>query len=777
MKSQKSSPSLGLYKEGLLQLRFMGLLSGGLLVLASVAQLVTTLIATQGLNKGALGGVYSVASPVSLVSYGSLVVYLLPFLFVLRLFNFLNKRNRSDFYHTLPTSRLRFCLSLLAAVLTWIWGIGLVVLALAVATNLASGASVTAAVVATSLGLFFTASLFAVAATLVAASVTGTRFANLIVTALIVLLPHLVASCFVQSVEAVAPNIPAGYVGLFGAAQIQNTFFMLSPFSMLFGAFSMAPVSNSASVIVTFVWAAVLNAAGVWLFVRRPSEAAGKSAPGRWLQLLYRVAVGALVVALGMGTVLGLSSALDSGLGVGPVAYGSTASLSSSVHLGSFVTLLVIALIAFLVFELITTRKWARVARALPSFALVIIFALAFYGAIRLYTSYETRFKPSASQIASVRLLSAQYGMDGMGEGMAPGLLGSGGAADYTGQTPTYNQLLLRQTNIKDPAFLRVTADKLQENFPAEAAYGGTDENHSTMMIEIKMKSGRTAYRLIYVRTGSRPDAFDKTMLTTPEVNYALLALPPLDKHAELSNTPFMAGDNLLPVSSMSAEQSRQSRELYTAFKSEYEKLSPEEQYQIVYGYSMGMPPTPSAETTTVATFTGGSNLGFSGVLGGKAFTNSYTLITPQASALGWKMTNLELIKLLTDHTSGLSLDQFDLYTSQAARALVSMDATDSAAPTDPSWSVMSGRFEKMMYGNEGAYGENGSEVITDDKMTEASKIIRPALARDFALNAPYYAQITYGMYDRQGNEGNQNMITVPLTAQEAAALQALTKK
>jgi len=709
------------------------------------------------------------------------VVYLLPFLFVLHLFNFLNKRNRSDFYHALPVSRIKLYLSFLAAALTWIWGIGLIVLALGVITSLIGGTTIAFATVVASLGLFFTASLFAAAATLVAVSITGTRFSNLVVTALIVFLPHLVASCFAQSIVAVAPNIPAGYVGLVSGVQIKNTFFMTSPFLVGLEATPAAPVSNVVSILVTLLWSVILIASGCWFFFRRPSESAGKSAPSKRLQLLYRVAVGALVVAFGMWTVLGISSALGPGLIIGdPEAYGSSVNLASTAHIGSFVAVLVVALVIFIVFELITTRRWIRIAHALPSFAFVLVFAVAFYGAILLYSSYETNFKPQAAQIASVRLLSAQYGMDSMNEGASASQMDSSVTND--GPISTYNQLLLQQTNIKDTVFLRAAADKLRESFPAEAVYGNIDENHTTMLIEVTTKNGRTAYRLVNVRTGAKPDVFNRTMLTTPEVVHALLALPPLDNNSQLSTTVWMSGDNLLPTSSMTEEQSRQARELYTVFKSEYEALSPQEQYHIIYGYSMGTPPAPSGETTTVATFTGGSNLDFSGVLGGKAFSNSYMLITPQASAMGWKMTCAELKELLAKRTSGLVLDQLDLYTAQTARAMASMDATDSAAPSDPSWSVMSGRYAQEMNGGDTSDSESmdmGYPITTlsDVQMSKVLEIVRPALARDFALNAPYYAQMTYGQYDRQGNEFNQNTIMVPLTIKEAAELQALTKK
>ena len=779
MKTQKSSPSLGLYKEGLLQLRFMGLLSGGLIVAASAVTAISTLLTTRGLGQDALGGVASVIDPSSLISFAELAVWLLPFLFVLRLFSFLNKRNRSDFYHALPVSRTKLYFSFLAAAVTWIWGIGLIVVALTTVSGLIEGAAFTFATVAVALGLFLTASLFAAGATLVSVAVTGTRFSNLVVTALIVLLPHLIASFFVQGVIAMAPNLPTGYIGLIGGVSVQNTFFMLSPAAFLFGSVAGGPVSSGASIAVTFLWSVVLVVLGVWLFVRRPAEAAGKSAPGRRLQLIYRVAIGALVVALGMSAVLGSASGYDPimMIGIGGFGdYGPTTSLSAAFQIGSIVTLLVVTLIVFLLFELITTRKWGRLLRALPSFGLVIVFALAFYGAILLYGSYEKGFKPSADQIASVRLLDTQY--DGTGQVMTGPVFG--GAYGDTVQPPSYNQLLLQRATIKDPAFIRATANKLKEYFPSDAAYGG-DENHSVMLVEVRAKSGRTAYRLVYVRTAVKPDAFNQAIFATQEVANALLALPPLDKHADISAYAYMSSydassSNASPITK--AQQSRQTRALFTAFKSEYERLSPEEQYQCLYGAQYGNLPVQSSETTTLADFTGGGGLDFSGVSGGKTFTNSYALITPQASKRCWEMTRSELEKILDARGPRYHLDEFDLYDPKAARSAFGTTDTYADSPADPLWSVMTKRYASDSYGDASDFVDDADvtpTIVSDTVMNKAAGIIHAALSRDFATDAPYYVSVTYGLYDKHNNETSGNSLVIALNAQEAAALRALT--
>ena len=778
MKQQNRLLSRSLYKEGLLQLRFMGLLAGGLIVLASMAQTLFTILTLRGVDMSSLGGLAFAVDPFSLLSLASLAVYLLPFLFVLRLFSFLNKRGSSDFFHALPVSRVTLYFSFVAAALTWIWGIGLVVVALTAVTNLIGGVAITAPVVFSALGMFMTASLFAVAASLVAVSITGTVFSNLVVTALIVFLPHVISSCFVQSASALLPNIPPEYIGFVGGASLQNTFFMLSPFSSLSAATLARPVSYGGSIAVSFTWSVALVCLGAWLFRRRASEAAGKSAPSRRLQLVYRVAIGVMVVALGMGSVLSSADpAAINPLGLPVIVTGPTSGSSLISLIVPMAILLVFALVVVLVFEIITTRKWGRLVRALPSFALVVLFALAFYGVVSLYASYEKSFRPQADQIASVKLLSTRYDMEMNSYYGGPGLsdLLYGGLASVDGQPPTYNKLLLQQTSITDPAFIRESASKLQERVSPDIRYG-TAENHSIMLLEVRMKNGRTAFRLIDARTaGKQPDSFSKTVFSTPEVTDALLALPPIDKHTELNGNAYMS---LYDMSSApiigKAEQARRTRELYDTFRSEYAQLSPADQYQLLDWMYSGTPFTPSGETTTIVAFTGQVNLDITGLVGTKTYMNSYALILPKSAKTSWGMTRSELARGLDTRKTGFHLDSLNLFRPQALYAMNGIVEAKDTTDMDPSWSVMTQRAVQI-YGNNET-GTYKSSVIGDREMEKAVAIIRPALSRGFAIDAPWFVQIDYGLYNKKNQQQGSNSLIVALTKQEADALQALTK-
>jgi hypothetical protein len=507
--------------------------------------------------------------------------------------------------------------------------------------------------------------------------------------------------------------------------------------------------------MVTFVWSLILIAVGARFFIRRPSEAAEKSAPSRRLQLIYRVAIGVLIVALGM-------SAVMSGARSAPVDYRGIA-----LALG---VLLVLALIGFLLFELITTRRWARLVPSLPSFALVIVFSLVFSGVVALYASYEKGFNPSADQIASVKLLTTEYGVDnGFVNGGPFGLF-----MVPTAQPPTYHSLHMQQTSITDAALIRESASKLNEQTSSSIMYGGQDVNHAIMLLKVQMKNGRTAHRLVSVRVGKEPDSFSTTLLSTPEVTRALLALPKPDAHIQLESSAYMdssGGPAVSPVNK--SQQDRRTRELFETYRSEYERLSPKEQYQALNWIYNGTPFKASGETTNVASFLGSGNIEVTGVLGTQTFRSSYALTLPRSAEARWKMTRSELEQLLQEKKKGFYVDSLGLFTPQAM-----LTVHDGSSPADPLWAAFTKRYAKLTGGAGAAYGGSAgdSSEVSDAQMEKATAVLREALSRGFSADAPYFVQMSYGVYNERGEGAGQNRIVVSLTGQEAVTLQALTK-
>jgi len=751
MKSSKRLLSPSLYKEGLRQLLPAGLLFGLLSIGLSLAQVI--FIAIDDANYGGLKLALSDLTGPALVILVVAVAF--AFIAVFYLFNFLNKRGSADFYHALPASRPTLYFSFSAAILTWVWGAGLLALLLIVTAALISGISLTFALIVTSFGLFLSTTLFALGASLLAISITGTLFSNLVVTVLIVSVPYFITSCFVNGVAALVPSIPVEFIGMIGNVSLHNTFFMLAEPLLSGGSASGPAAAVPASIIATLVWSVALMGAGAWFFRRRKSEMAGTSASSKGFRLVYRVTLAVLVTVIGIRTFIGASTNDTKGL---------TVALSSvpARFLQPMATTILIALVAFLVLEFVMTRRWLRLLSVLPSFALVLAFVAVLFGAIFLYSAYENRFAPVASQIASVRLLSSNYGDEQATASLTPSLFFP------DDQQISYNQLRLQQLTIKDPTLLRATADKLREPLNADTLY---DSSHGAvpMLIEVRTKTGRVSHRLISVRTGAQSDSFNQALLDAPEVAHALLALPRPNAQTQFDGNMFPMSTAMGPAFVSFGEQQRANRKLFDIFSAEYQNLSPEKQGQIQSGVTQLV---TSTETTTIADFTRGGFIQVSGMLNMRGFTNTYTFITPKASEYQWQQNCLDLRRALDAPGSKVHVDAVSLYMPPGLRNALAMDGTsdgtsDGVTMIGSFWAVKSQRH----------IDEFSAPKISEAAMQRATAIIQPALSRRFMLDAPYYAQISYAYYPAADEANNQATLTVSLTAQEAAALQALTKK
>lgn len=187
--------SVGLYIEGLRQLRIVGILGAILLFCSSAITVVGNALSTQRQME-----LYQDSSIV-LANLSALeVAPLLLLLFsvfapvmTLWLFHFMNKRNSSDFLFAIPQTRMALYCSYTSSIVTW-----LAILALSGLI----GVLIPAAIFSTYINIPYHAlflltlscflySLQVMAAILVAMSITGTMFSNIILSGLILFAPRL----------------------------------------------------------------------------------------------------------------------------------------------------------------------------------------------------------------------------------------------------------------------------------------------------------------------------------------------------------------------------------------------------------------------------------------------------------------------------------------------------------------------------------------------------------------------------------------------------------
>ena len=368
--------------------------------------------------------------------------YLSPFL-VLMMFAFLNKRKESDFFHAIPFTRGCVYTSFVAAILTWVWGV-LIISSLSAALIWALCPYVTfsfGGLICRMLLACLNAALLA-AFTTVAVSLTGTG-TSAVVTALLVtwswrLVLWLGKLCL-DEVLYMTPvdSLLDGYLN----------FSYLLPVAIITGN-QTTPV-----VIYTIVATFALFALGGLLYVKRRSELAGRSVPGRLVHNLLHC-----LMTL-------------------PVALLLTYQLFNSADFATVLVIFICMLLVFYLYELLTTKSARRMFRSTPWLMAVIGVCIVFTGIVHVSGYVERNERTDADRIKSVEIV-----------GLSP----------VISDTVVINSYELSQLGeIKDAETIEFVSEawgKRQKNL-----YNYYDQYNRQLTVRIKLKGGRTVTRDIKV--------------------------------------------------------------------------------------------------------------------------------------------------------------------------------------------------------------------------------------------------------------------------------------
>jgi len=457
--------NLKLYKEGLRKSLFVAVLFIAIMkigaVLLPIGNIMSNIRAIEmGWGHGRLvvddlGG--NLALILALCAFAPLIT--------LYLFSFLNKRNSSDFYHSLPHKRETIFISYTAAILTWviggIWlstGISLAIYAFAAEHILLNFSSV----ILTTLGLS-AGCVLVVGAVLMAMSVTGGVFANIVTALLIIFLPRAIMLSFTEMLVTATRVIPAEAFGIFGDASYHI------PFSFLAYVFNMrGSVSNI--FIQGGLYTAILGLAylviALFLFKRRKSETAGNPAQSGVLQAMIRIAVAFTVCILPISMIFMNMQQHHWGMD----------------FLG-LLALYAIALISYFAYELITTRKIASIKKALPGLGILILLNIAFLVGLNAGEAMILNRSFQVSDISAVRIES-DFVHSGWGDGARP-----------------YEERRAQETEIADEALIEVLLTALERNI--SILRGDSDDwwrqNGTPVQIAFVQPSGQSVRRNVFL--------------------------------------------------------------------------------------------------------------------------------------------------------------------------------------------------------------------------------------------------------------------------------------
>ena len=549
----------GLYFEGLRRIKLPALIVA--IVLSIEAILVPVAIGISDYIARSNAERYNYPYDGTANSYSGSELHLLLFIlifaapiFAAGMFSFLNKRNASDFYHSLPHKRSTFCISSIAALVTWLFAISVFTSGLSrlFAAFFPNAISVQPGTYFEYMfGCFVTAMLVSACVTL-AMTITGNVLSNVIVTLMLLFFPRYVIMFVVLAVTSKLSFVPMAYINPLLSVNVNI------PAGMVFGFFNYMPeelpLISLGSQIYTLVLSLVYFAIATVLYCRRKSESAEHSAPSRFVQAVYRI-VAAMIVSV-------------------PVCFVFFANgISDGYDLLALVILYIIVIVIYFLYEIITTRKWKNLVKALPGLAIVAVLNLALYGAMFGLAAIEKSFSPEPEDIDYIQVMSRD---------------------NYSSSYYDFNEYALRETsNIKiyDEDAIAIVAEALEKTIEDEddmfaydyyyddvAPIGSTSyvEYHS---ITVKINAGLTTkYRTVYITT-EEEDIIKDALSETEKYAKIWLSLPQAQR-----GTVYVDGD-MFTVDGEAGE------EIYDVMKREVAGLDFTEWYDFVnnlenaYGY------------------------------------------------------------------------------------------------------------------------------------------------------------------------------------------------
>ncbi len=478
-----------LYREGLRQLRVIGVLSLVLMTLAAVLAPVgqAIQIAADQEIAAAAGRNISIEN---LTLLGSHPLLLLGFPVLapamsLYLFHFLDRREACDFYHALPQTRGCLYRSFAAALLTWLVGVLLAstLVNMGVCALLGRYLALVYSSVPVLLFNLTAASVLVAAGTVLAMSLTGTVFTNIVSALLILFVPRIFMQAVSSFLGSAMPYVSESH--LFPLLDYSWNLVSGLPLSYLLGTYRDV-VYGWHGGLYTLALGAVYLVLGGLFFRRRKSEAAGQAALSRGLQLAFRLAAALTICLIPMGMIF---EALVTG--------GGLSRLGGSWFFSLLVAYLIAAIVYFL-YELISTRKLRNLARAVPGLGILavlnLVLVLGMFGVYR-YTSAQ---QPAAEEISYVTLPSEGNVWVSYGSG-------SGGqeVEDYFGAR-------LEEVRLDSPETRQLISQRLSQTI----AYYREDSGQSIReMLEgsqawsrlVRIQAGhKTLYRYVYLTEADR---------------------------------------------------------------------------------------------------------------------------------------------------------------------------------------------------------------------------------------------------------------------------------
>lgn len=536
-----------LYLDALKQLKIIGVMSAVITALASFLIPMGYNISNSQYNVEYINNIPHYTGRV--ISYGILslnpiiaVIFLLiPFFMTLYLFNFLNRRNASDFFHSLPDKRQCIFLSYFAAIFTWVMGL---VLGGAIISTVAAGifkyVELEAAGYGTVLLCAAASIVYIFGVMMIAASVTGTIFSNLCVSAMIAITPRLVVTYVIYIITSLVQVVPF----TFGASIFDDRLNVVTNFvtgPVIRGSWD--GVNSLSSGIYTLIVGLIYCGFAMYLFAKRKSEAAGQAAVSSKLQCVFRLIPACAITLLPVASLFIDSIEVD---------------YMASNQLFFYVVMYIMAVVAYFGYELLTVKKLKSLIKAIPGLIFIVGFNIVMY--VVLFASYTVMLNdiPESKDVDTVSV----YTSDGHSR------------HSYYSNTNNYYKNELKNLKIDSDVIEELLCAELKENVDI-IKNNEFPWNTKSYSLQVTFYCGwRSVTRMVYLSEDSYKKLTEE-MTKNADINRLLYEPIQLDKISSIST--YSSID--LPM--------EEAYELYNTYIEELKTMDTTSAYDyIVQGYS-----------------------------------------------------------------------------------------------------------------------------------------------------------------------------------------------
>lgn len=360
-----------LFVEGLLQLKTIGVVTT---ILSVVIACITPLIYLSDDGVSSVS-IYAVNPFIYFISY------LIAPIMAIMLFSFLFKRNKSDFYHSIPQKRTAIYFSFALSIAVW------VIFELLISMTTALGGAFLvkqyyitslADVLPLLLNLISTALLF-ISAVLLGASVTGRLFASLAVTGMILVYPRFCYTCYCA--------VMIGTVSKIDGTHFIPTY--LSNYNSLFFNYT-----DIYSFVYTLILSLIILIIGAVFFKKRKSQTAERSSSSPRAQTVIRVLISMCFCVPAVCLIFSKA-----------FGYLNFNNYSESYTYTLIVILYIFAFILYFIYEILSTKSTKNILKAVKDIGYVITANVLAFAVLTGSALVIGSYSPSAEKVDSIEIL------------------------------------------------------------------------------------------------------------------------------------------------------------------------------------------------------------------------------------------------------------------------------------------------------------------------------------------------------------------------------------